>query len=1533
MSVKVTNNNIVQQTSAGGNPPVKKPDLSEQIFAYIENHVAAIGDDELNKLLKKINKDNVIAIIKRFDAISKKKSIIKIILDEVGSTDKEMKEALLGAGNGKETIRGIFTLLLDKAADVGVDAKTISTYKKSFETELDKQLGKGIGLFINSDKLDTIMRALIQTIENQTNTAPEIRTQIAATPATRLQAETINVLVIRYNKALNDFNNQLLQDGWAGDAADGISRIWNNPVGEYFGLSTGNTANQVRKDLAACSTQINKLKAAREKGDQAFRDEFYNVFHIAYNATNVRVFQDIEKQYVLALQAKNQEDLFNSQFKLLLSKSPLMAESEYVMSGNHTSEYVIKATKQQVFDREYKKIVDLLGEGGEALLESKFNEAQAKTIEQKYVVLQKLVLAVSDTLAQTTSKVTGGKGVAAIEKRYQNAYKAAFGLENDILKRVNDYNISQQKGAGAIKSAVVIGVMTAVAVSTAATGGLSAPATAGVVALTTATTEITDRATSGAALKAGREDGFLAYLKAANKMTDWNQVATVSLSSGLMTLVFAGQTYAVTNLCKAANMGGVATAITNTGATIATGLGAEYLMTGEISVRGATFTVLFAVVNGIVQIKQIKAQEAMNAQQQADKLAADIKNAREILGISQDTEITSLDQIKQIKHDLALKYHPDRGGSQDMMAMINSACDVLTQNFDKVNINLVKTVRTNTTTQQAAPASENPITPTNENALALIQAPEVTVNTPSAASAANQAAVIATAQPSANNNPITAGPVTPENMPTAIEIPQVQNNPGGILPQITISQEVIPPIQNAAPVNTPQVTTENPVSQNAAPNAGTSENPIPPAATSDANPQTILADNTGAKIELGNIEEINIIFNKKHNKKTPVIGTIQTPDGQTLQIRYTDNIQIIDEYGNVINLGTVEEIMTGTPSDNAVPSEQATLKARLRAKVANQLNKTKFGRKIVQGVRNAKKAVKTKATPVSTNKSAFYEDYLAYKDNPVSLVQKGRELYNNPDFIDLSKRWVKHMAATGQNHQMVSFLQKIITMSDEEKIQYLRTTRKIPADVPDEQVLHMVRSEIAQGMIETAGVGPTKFAQIISNTTEVMDAIGDKSPSLRAAIENTRNNCHPTRTLEEAQAFVDASFPEDCSVILFYDEQNPIISPNQGHKYTLIKQMGTASMGETYLAKRYDGTQCVIKLLKKGVDAEQLQLEEELYTMLIQTFNPDPESAASQIATIHQCYKDWADELDFTSERDANAQLAAGAQRYSVAKVTDLSPDGKCLVMDLAEGIQMSKVKEMLAFYKEHPDEYATKYAKEIVANPWLADPEQAIASLPELITRTFDEQFMFIKANGKSLMHGDPHMGNYFVKTDADGNLMLEFIDTGLCVERSGEMIIKDIKFFSDYLVGNSKGVAEYYVDQCDLTGVDRAQVLESITQDIQNEIFNKQTNVTNILTTQVSITTILDRYGLELSPANATAIKAEMQFFTAIRDVAKLNGGSLDLGPIFRDVPSALLSMMQNSINPIEPIREAMRFALENPEQTLSTAYQFKALGKKDD
>ena len=106
----------------------------------------------------------------------------------------------------------------------------------------------------------------------------------------KLQA--INSLIKSGKLAKADVDKQLAQDGWAGDVADGVSKLWNNKLGEKLGISTGNTASQVREFFQKHNQNMKALKSAAQKGNAEFESKFKKIYGKQYSKEALKEIQD-----------------------------------------------------------------------------------------------------------------------------------------------------------------------------------------------------------------------------------------------------------------------------------------------------------------------------------------------------------------------------------------------------------------------------------------------------------------------------------------------------------------------------------------------------------------------------------------------------------------------------------------------------------------------------------------------------------------------------------------------------------------------------------------------------------------------------------------------------------------------------------------------------------------------------------------------------------------------------------------------------------------------------------------------------------------------------------------------------------------------------------------------------------------------------------------------------------------------------------------------------------------------------------------
>lgn len=108
---------------------------------------------------------------------------------------------------------------------------------------------------------------------------------------------TVEMLDEQINNAQKAFDNQMAEDGWAGDVADGVSILWGSE----------NRASKVREDLKTYNENLAGLKDAAAKGNDEFKTAFKEMFKTDYDADAVAAYvkTPTDENYQKAFGTKN----------------------------------------------------------------------------------------------------------------------------------------------------------------------------------------------------------------------------------------------------------------------------------------------------------------------------------------------------------------------------------------------------------------------------------------------------------------------------------------------------------------------------------------------------------------------------------------------------------------------------------------------------------------------------------------------------------------------------------------------------------------------------------------------------------------------------------------------------------------------------------------------------------------------------------------------------------------------------------------------------------------------------------------------------------------------------------------------------------------------------------------------------------------------------------------------------------------------------------------------------------------------------
>ena len=142
---------------------------------------------------------------------------------------------------------------------------------------------------------------------------------------------------VTLNSAKSDFEQQLKADGWAGDFADWISRVW----------ASDNRAEFVEEEIEEFDKQIQELKSAASEGD--FKAKFKEIFGVEYNPVLIKAFENKQQEYTVANAVYIYEQQFNRRCHDLISEKTL---AEVGVSHADGSYDTIK-TKEQVYNENF----------------------------------------------------------------------------------------------------------------------------------------------------------------------------------------------------------------------------------------------------------------------------------------------------------------------------------------------------------------------------------------------------------------------------------------------------------------------------------------------------------------------------------------------------------------------------------------------------------------------------------------------------------------------------------------------------------------------------------------------------------------------------------------------------------------------------------------------------------------------------------------------------------------------------------------------------------------------------------------------------------------------------------------------------------------------------------------------------------------------------------------------------------------------------------------------------------------------------
>ena len=358
-----------------------------------------------------------------------------------------------------------------------------------------------------------------------------------------------------------------------------------------------------------------------------------------------------------------------------------------------------------------------------------------------------------------------------------------------------------------------------------------------------------------------------------------------------------------------------------------------------------------------------------------------------------------------------------------------------------------------------------------------------------------------------------------------------------------------------------------------------------------------------------------------------------------------------------------------------------------------------------------------------------------------------------------------------------------------------------------------------------------KFKQISSDGSTLTKAL--------------RENCPPTRTLEETQEFVNTSL---------------------GQGYTVTKLLGVGTVAETYLAKTAEGKEVCIKMLKKGITEEKIQRDKQKFIELVKNMQcKSQEEKDYLLRNIDDLADGISKEIDLKNEMEAAQKLVPHTKVANVVKPIEVK--NGMYIMEKAEGISLASLvdlneaklyKEMLEkdskfastvspeygsklyralegkFTKEEKIQAIQDYIKQIEARtPEFGDISLSDADAKYLINeymKVLTEQFYKVDKNGK-VLHADIHPGNIFIDMNAvkaRKGKVFTLIDTGNTVNQTMEESINAINLTSYVKNANVPDIVEYVLEGASLPkGMTKEDAVQKLSEELKKCFFDDKTKL----------------------------------------------------------------------------------------------------------
>lgn len=368
--------------------------VAKELHDAIDQEHFAIGQSRFKNALRRVNKDNIVDVLKAYKEISTDLSLVKFIGQECSA-----------ATIRRDAIEYLANTLYQKGVEVGVNKEELDKLLAEFKAEAKYQyITKVVGK-VDSTKLETILDAMLGSVIAKMTETEEISDEEAI-------AKTAEMAQVDSKQAKKSFDTAREGERWIAKSSDWVCGL--------FGCKT---IGEMREKVGKHADEIEKL--ANAKDEVEFKKIFKEVFGVEFDKQKIAAYNTAVENYEQAC----------------LSKSFVEAVDGLIMNSKVLSAGEFRELVKEKFgytDEQIYQFIAAVGSDSGDLKETLVNAITALKNDYQNIY---------DTLTKGSSLEDMAQDVELIKK-------GVFGTK-DIVKEVDIFNNNMQLteaiGTGALE--------------------------------------------------------------------------------------------------------------------------------------------------------------------------------------------------------------------------------------------------------------------------------------------------------------------------------------------------------------------------------------------------------------------------------------------------------------------------------------------------------------------------------------------------------------------------------------------------------------------------------------------------------------------------------------------------------------------------------------------------------------------------------------------------------------------------------------------------------------------------------------------------------------------------------------------------------------------------------------------------------------------------------------------------------------------------------------------------------------------------